>query len=85
LPRAVASASVELPARPTIRSAAERLGHLGPEEGRRPVALALLDRQALLAGQRVRIAGLAGDVDDVDPLDEGRQGAATAALNRRTA
>ena len=74
MPRAVASARVEHPARPTTRSAATSASsHLGREEGCRPVASALLDRQALPAGQRVRIAGVAGDVDDVDPLDEGRQ------------
>ena len=51
----------------------QRGQHLVAQERVRPVAAADVGRQGLAAGQRRRVAVVAGDVDDRDPLDEARQ------------
>ena len=63
----------------------ERRQHLVAQERVRPVARADGLGQRLAAGQRRRVAVVAGHVDDRDPLDEPGSASATAALNRRTA
>ena len=48
-------------------------GHLVVEEPLRPIAVAQLRRQGVATGDRLVVAGVAGDVDDAGPLDQPRQ------------
>jgi hypothetical protein len=48
--------------------------HLVPEERVRPVARPLLRGQSLAGGEGGRVAVVAGDVEEMPALDEGRQG-----------
>ena len=74
IPRAVTSASVDEPARPTTRSAATSAGSMSSRRnGNGRYRDRCVGRQSLPGGERGRVAVVAGHVQDVAALDEPRQ------------